>query len=426
MAEPSPLARRPEPPVAPRRPRILSHRGHDRTDDWYWLRERDNPEVEAYLRAENDYTTTALAHLEPLRTRLFEEIRGRVRETDVSAPVRKGEWEYYRRTREGLQYGVHCRRPAGTAGPLDPDAAPGTEPREQVVLDENVLAGDSPYFSLGGFALSPDGTRLAYSTDHTGAERYTLRIRDLTTGADLADVVPDTYYGLAWAADGATVFAIRPDATVRPYQVIRHRVGTDPAGDAVVFQEDDERYYVTIESSRTERLAVITSASKLTTEVWTIDARTPDAEPALVAARDEGVEYHVEHHVDRTGVERFFVLTNADGATNFQLMVTDVATPGREHWQPFVRSCATARRSASTTSTRSSTTSSSRSAWTGSPASRCTAWPTAKRIRWCFPTRCSRSGSDRTRSSTPNASASTTRRRSRRRRTSTTTSTVAP
>ena len=179
MSHPAPP---PAPPVAPRRPTVLRHHGDERVDDWYWLRERDDPEVRAYLEAENAYTTAALAHLAPLRERLFEEIRGRIRENDASAPVAKGPHEYFTRTREGLQYPVHCRRPARTPGLPAPDAEPGTAPGEIVLLDENALAGDSGYFALGALSPSPDQALVAYSTDFTGGETYTLRVRDVASG----------------------------------------------------------------------------------------------------------------------------------------------------------------------------------------------------------------------------------------------------
>jgi oligopeptidase B len=319
------------PPLAPRRPYVLAYHGDERIDDWYWLRERDDPAVHEYLEAENAFTDAALAHLAPQREQLFEEIRGRVRENDAAAPVRHGPHEYFRRTREGLQYPVHCRRPAGTAGLPDPDAEPGTEPGEIVLLDENAIAGSSGYFALGALSPSPDQRLLAYSTDFTGGERHELRFRDVDAVADLPDLVPDTYYGLGWANDNATIFYARPDEAMRPWQVWRHRLGTPATDDELVFEEPDERFYVSIGRTRSGKFLVITSASKLTTEVWVVDADTPREPFRIVTPRRDGVEYHIEHHRSDVDGDRFFVLTN-DDAANFRLMVAPAATPGREHW----------------------------------------------------------------------------------------------
>ncbi|MEX2031629.1 MAG: oligopeptidase B, partial [Dehalococcoidia bacterium] len=179
-----------EPPRALRRPTVLRHADRERVDDYYWMRERDDPEVLAYLKAENEYVTTALARLDPLRQAIFTEIKTRVRETDVSAPSPWGEWEYFSRTIAGMEYTVHCRRPRSDGALPDADAVPGATPGEQVLLDENELAADASYFALRGLAISPNHTILAYSADLTGGERATLRFRNLDTGTTLVDEVP--------------------------------------------------------------------------------------------------------------------------------------------------------------------------------------------------------------------------------------------
>ncbi|HEX6311739.1 MAG TPA: S9 family peptidase, partial [Acidimicrobiia bacterium] len=324
------------PPVAPRRPRVLRAHGDERVDDWYWLRDRDDPEVRAYLEAENEYTQAVAAATEKLRARLYDEIVGRVQETDASAPVPKGPYEYFTRSIEGRQYAIHCRRSRGTPGLPDAFSPPGHDAGEEVMLDENVLAAGHGYFALGGFALSPDHRLLAYSTDVTGGERYELRFRDLASGADLPDVVPDVYYGLAWANDDRTVFYTRPDEAMRPWQVWRHAIGTSADEDVLVRQEDDDRYYASVERTRTGRLVVLTFGSKLTTEVWLVDADSPDAPPRIVEPRTQGVEYHVEHHASAPGEERLYVLTNADGAEGFKLMAAPVTSPGRTGWAEVV------------------------------------------------------------------------------------------
>jgi oligopeptidase B len=325
----------PQPPAAPARPARLVHDGDERIDPWFWLRDPDDPEVLAYLEAENAYTRDALAHLAPLRTELFDEIVGRVQETDTTAPIRRGEFEYFTRTVEGLQYGVHCRRPARGGALPDPLVPPGTARDETVMLDENALAGSHDYFAVGDLEVSPDQAVAAYSTDTSGGERYELRFRSVPTegGAtvDRDDVVPDVYYGVAWANDGVTIFYTRPDDAMRPWQIWRHRLGDAPADDVLVFEEDDDRFYVTVGRTRSGRFVVITSASKVTSEVWLVDADDPTAPATLVEPREQGHEYHVEHHAGPAG-DRLYVLTNADEAENFALAVTPAATPGRASW----------------------------------------------------------------------------------------------
>jgi oligopeptidase B len=332
----------PVPPIAPRRPHVLRHGGDERVDDWYWLRDRDDPEVLAYLEAENAYTDAGLARDAELRETVFQEIKARVRETDVSAPVRRGDWEYFTRTIEGRDYAVHCRRPhdardrRGSASLPDPDAAPGGPSGEQVVLDENDAAAPHDYFVLRGLSLAPDQRLLAYSVDVDGGERATLRFRDLDTGADLPDEVPGVYDGLAWANDGCTIFYVRPDDAMRPHQVWRHVIGSPTDSDVLVLQEDDERYYLGIGRARSDKVLIATSESKLTTEVRLIDADDPTQPPHLVAPREQGLEYHVEHHHDPERGDRLFVLTNADDAENFKLMTSPPDASSRAEWRELL------------------------------------------------------------------------------------------
>ena len=326
------MAELPDAPRAPRRPTVLRHGTDVRVDDWYWLRDRDDPAVRAHLEAENAYTDTVLAPLEGSREALFEEIRRRVVETDVSAPVRRGAFVYFTRTVAGAQYAWHCRQPLGRRPPT-PDDSPGGAPDEAVLVDENALAGDG-YFALRGLAVSPTQTRLAYAVDRTGGERARLAFRDLTTGLDLPDEVPDTYYGLAWA-DDATIFYVRPDAAQRPFQVWRHTLGAPVDTDALVFEEPDERFYVSVRRARSGGVLLLETESKTTTEAWLVDPTRPTDPPTLVAAREPNVDYRVEHHRGPSG-DQLVIVTNADGATNFQVMTTPVATPSRDHWTVLV------------------------------------------------------------------------------------------
>jgi oligopeptidase B len=297
-------------------------------DDWYWLRDRDDPDVIAYLEAENDWTEQATAHTAALQEKLFEEIKGRIQETDVSAPAGFGDWWYYTRSFEGSQYGVHCRRPR-TAGESAATALAGTAD-EQVLLDENVLAEGHEYFALGSAQISPDHRRLAYSTDTEGDEVYTLRVRDLETDADLADQIPGTYYGVEWGEDNATLFYTVLDEAKRPWRVYRHGVGDDPTGDVLVHQEDDDAFHVGIGKTRSREWLVIASNSAVTSEVRVIPATDPTREPRMIAPRRQDVEYDVDHRGDR-----FFIVTN-DGAENFKLVEAPVEDPGVERWRDVV------------------------------------------------------------------------------------------
>jgi oligopeptidase B len=322
------------PPAAPRRPHALTAHGDVRTDDWFWLRsdDRRDPEVLALLEAENAHVAAALAHTDGLQADLFAEMKARIKETDLSVPYRKGGRWFYSRTVEGQQYPILCR--TGIEPPTDlPEDTP--MPGEEVLLDLNELAGTSDYFALGAYDLAPSQGLLLYSTDHDGSERYTMRIRDLRSGADLDDLIPDTTYGSAWAGD-TTVFYVRPDAAMRPFQVWRHQVGTPTADDVLVLEEPDERYFVSVSLSLTEAWVHITAGSKVTTEELVIPADEPSAAPRVIEPRQQGIEYEVTHAPSPVDGDRFLVLTNADDAVNFKLMSAPVDQPGRAHWTEVV------------------------------------------------------------------------------------------
>ncbi|RKN24318.1 S9 family peptidase [Micromonospora musae] len=317
------------PPQAKRVPAERKHHGDTVIDEYAWLAAKDDPETIAYLTAENDYTEARTAHLAELREQLFEETRRRTQETDLSVPTRKGGYWYYARTVEGQQYGVQCRRAVRdgeTEPPVSVDGAPLDG--EEVLLDGNQLAEGHDFFALGAFDVSPDGRWLAYSTDFSGDERFTLRVKDLTTGELLPDEVPDTFYGSAWSSDASVLFYVTVDDAWRPYRVWRHTIGSPSAEDVVVHQEDDERFWVGVELTRSEKFIVIDIHSKITSEVLVIPAGNPTGLPAAVAPRRQGVEYTVEHHG-----HRFLILHN-DGAEDFALAYTSADTPG--DWVPLI------------------------------------------------------------------------------------------
>ena len=314
-------------PAPSRHPVTLEAHGDVRTDDWFWLRDKDDPAVIAHLEAENAYTAAVTAGTTALQESLFAEMVARIEETDLSVPVRKGPWLYYGRTQEGSNYGIHCRRPVD-----------GPEEIEQVLLDENALAEGHDYFSLGNFSISPDHRWLAYSTDTTGGERYTMRFRDLVTGAESDESIEDTSYGVAWANDDATVFYVRVDEAMRPFQLWRHRVGTDPADDVLVIEEPDDHYYLGVGRTKDDSYVLCGLDSKVTSEVRILDADDPEGSFTVVEPRRQGIEYSVDHDrgdpaSGRPG--RFLVVTN-DGAEDFRLMEAPDEAPGRNRWTEVI------------------------------------------------------------------------------------------
>jgi oligopeptidase B len=309
----------PTPPVAEKRPVVHEIHGDRRTDEYAWLRERDDPAVIAHLELENAHADTVTAATADLRQRIYEEIVGRVQQTDESAPIPHGPWLYATRTEEGRQYPILVRRPRS-----DPHSD------DQVILDQNALAEGHEYLRVGDVAISPDHRRLAYTVDTDGSEQFRLRIRDLDSGTDLDDEVERTYYSLAWSADGRTVFYTRPDAAMRPWQVWRHTLGTPQTTDTLVLQEDDERFFAEVSRTRSGALILVTLGSKTTSEVRLLPADKPEADLQVVAEREQGHEYQVDHHGDT-----LYIVSNA-GAVNFRLMATPLATPGREHWREVI------------------------------------------------------------------------------------------
>jgi oligopeptidase B len=295
------------------------HRAHgdERIDEYAWLRQRDDPAVIAHLEAENDWTEHSLAHLAALRDTLYAEIVSRVQQTDTSAPVPHGPYAYYTRTAEGRQYAIHCRR----------QRAGGSE---EILLDENALAGGHTYFNLGDFEISPDHALLAYSVDVSGGERYTLRFRDLTTGAELSDVIDDVYYSLAWSSDARYAFYTRPDAAMRPWQVWRHRMGDVSDTDTLIHQEPDERFFASVSLTRSRGVIAISLDSRVTSEVHLLRADDPTGELVMVEPRRQGIQYSVDHHDDT-----LFIVTN-DEAVNFRLMTAPLRSPARAHWREYV------------------------------------------------------------------------------------------
>lgn len=283
----------------------------DVPDPFAWLRERDDPDTIAYLEAENAYADAWFSARKDLVEELFQEIRSRVQETDVAAPVPKDGWFYSSRTVEGQSYPIHCRGRSAEAA------------TDELVLDQNAEAAGHEFFDVGAFEVSPDHRLVAWSADTSGDEHYTLRIRDVAHAQDLDDVLRDTTWaGVAWSSDGTYVFYVEADEQERPYRVMRHRLGTAQSDDDEVFVDHDERFYVGIGATRNRAAIVIHAASKQSGETWVLDAGNPTGDPVLVRRRVDDVEYHVDHWGDR-----YVVVTNLD-AVDFRVMTAPLDDPG--------------------------------------------------------------------------------------------------
>ncbi|OZE85795.1 oligopeptidase B [Rhodococcus sp. 15-649-2-2] len=323
------------PPVAKKVPLERTHHGDTFIDNYEWLRAKEDPEVIAYLEAENAYTEQQTAGLESLRGKIFDEIKSRTQETDLSVPTRMGQWWYYSRTVEGKSYGLQCRCPVDSPDDWTPPTLSSDVdvPGEQVLLDANVEAEGHDFFSLGAFSISLDGTLLAYSTDTEGDERYTLRFKNLETGELLADTIENVAPGATWTADATHVFYLTVDESWRPDTVWRHTLGKTE--DVKVFHEPDESYWVGFGSTRSEKYLMIWVGSKITSECLVLESTDPEGEFRVVLPRTDGIEYSIEHAVV-AGEDRFLIThngsvngwgTEGEKAENFLLAEAPVSDP---------------------------------------------------------------------------------------------------
>ncbi len=294
------------------------------SDPHEWLRDSEDPAVTAFLEDENAATTRALARNEPLAAEIYDEIKGRVKETDLSVPVNIDGWLYYSRTEEGKSYPVHCRKRAADSHSFESDSV------EELILDENVEAGDAEYFDLGVFEVSPNHKLLLWGTDVTGAERFSLKIRNLETGQDTDLPVSDASYGSAWAMDNETFFTVRSDESDRPFEIVRHSLDGSVASETV-YSESDGRYFVSVGRERDDSFIYVTTSSNASDEVWMMPANQPTSALRCFKPREEGLEYGVAHHGDQ-----FYVLTNIDDATNFKICQTPETETGSENWKDLV------------------------------------------------------------------------------------------
>ena len=308
----------PQAPVAAVRPHKTTVHDGTRIDNYFWLRERENQEVIDYLEAENAYTDAMMDHTKDLQENLFQEMKRRIKETDLSVPWRDGNYYYYSRTEEGQQYGIICRK----KGNLEAD--------EEILLDLNELAEGHDYFSLGNWTISTNDQLLAYSTDTDGSETFTVFVKDLRTGELLPDRIENTYYSLEWANDNQTLFYNVIDDASRPWRLYRHRLGDDPANDVLVHQEDDDAFFLDVWKTRSNAFLMMQIDSNITSEVHFLDANQPESDFQLIKARQAGIEYGVRHHKDQ-----FLIITN-EGALNFKLMSAPISDPRPENWQALL------------------------------------------------------------------------------------------
>lgn len=306
------------PPIAKIIPKSDTLLGDVRVDNYYWLRDRSNPDVIKYLEAENEYTKSIMKHTERLQESLYKEMLGRIKETDLSVPEKLDDYYYYTRTEEGKQYRIFCRKKEN----LDAE--------EEILLDENELARGHHYFSIGVFKISPDHQLLAYSADTAGRETYTIYVKNLNTGKMLEDEIQNTDNSAAWGNNNKTIFYTTLDEARRPHEVYRHLLGATQDKDAMIYNEKDEAFYLYISKTKSKKYLLITSASKTTTEVRYLDADLPGDSFKVIHPRQHEMRYYIDHHGDK-----FYIMTN-DNAKNFKLMEVSIKNPQKENWKEVI------------------------------------------------------------------------------------------
>ena len=308
-----------EPPVAKKIMKELTIHGHTRVDNYYWMNERENPEVIAHLEAENAYKDAVMKHTEPLQGKLFEEIKSKIKPENESVPYKKNGYYYYYKQLPGKEYDVNCRK----KGSLDAE--------EEVMLDENVLAEGQDFFMLGGLSVSPDNKLIAYGVDTVSRRKYTIYFKNLETGETLEDAIPLTTGSAVWANDNKTIYyTLKDDVTLRSEKIMKHVIGTPVEDDVEVFYEGDETFSVFIYKTKSQKYLIIGSESTLTSEYQFLDANNPEGEFKIIQPRTRGLEYSVDHFGND-----FYIRTNLD-ALNFRLMKTPVTATEKENWTEVI------------------------------------------------------------------------------------------
>ena len=309
----------PTPPKAAIRPHEMTVHGHTRVDNYYWLNERENPEVIAYLEAENQYEEACLKHTEPLQEQLFKEITGRIKQDDNSVPVKIRDYYHYTRYEEGKEYPIYCRKKHSL------DAA------EEIILDGNVLAEGHAFFDIGEVSLSEDDRLLAYSVDTVSRRIYSVYVKDLETGELMGEPITGTSGNLVWASDNKTLFYGVKDETLRPCKIMRHRLGTPAADDVLVYEETDETFVCYISKTKSRKYLIINSDSTLSSECRILESDQPMNEFRVFQERQPDMLYGIDHYR-----EHFYIQTNADGAKNYKIMRTPVGQTEKSHWEEVV------------------------------------------------------------------------------------------
>ena len=310
----------PRPPVAKKIPTNLEKHGDVRVDNYYWLNDRENPEVIDYLNQENDYYDEVTKHTKDFQNNLFEEMKSRIKEDDTSVPYFYNQYWYYTRFETGKQYPIFCRKKGNL------------ESVEEVMFNVNEMAEGHDYFQLNGIEVSPDNTLAAFGVDTVSRRQYTLRIKNLITGEIYPDKIDNTTGGSNFANDNKTLFyTLQNPTTLRSEKIMKHKLGETADKDQLVFFEEDETYNTWVDKSKSEQYIFIGSYSTLTSEMRFVNADTPDDEFKIFQPRTRGLEYDVNHYGDK-----FYIVTNADNATNFKLMSTPITATGKSNWKDII------------------------------------------------------------------------------------------
>jgi oligopeptidase B len=306
-------------PIAKKVPITLEKHGHKRVDNYFWLKNRDDPEVIDYLQAENKYTEQMMAHTKELTSELYKEIKGRIKQTDMSVPYKDGDYYYYSRFEDEKAYPIYCRK-------TDLEQAP-----EEILLDVNLLAEGHDFFEIGMLSVSTDGKLLAYAEDTKGRRIYTIKFKNLITGKELTDVIDNVTGNLEWANDNKTVFYARADAeSLRSYQILRHKLGAALKDDKLIYQEDEDTFHTYILKTKSKKYLMIGSFQTVSSEYRILDADVPNGEFRVFLPRQRDHEYDIEHFQDK-----FYIRTNLQ-AKNFRLMATPVTKTSLDNWQEII------------------------------------------------------------------------------------------